>query len=164
MFLVSNGYIENAKINNTKGLLIMKISAIVKGGICLLGLVGVGNILAAPASAGQAAARGSATFVRASGASSSVSGELTLPNNAFFPGPLTVTATYGGTSAAGDETVDTLAIDPGTPDITALSTSSSSNPFVQAAADALTAAGTDVGAVAAIIRAGGGANGLGGLE
>ncbi|MEH2348619.1 MAG: hypothetical protein V7K55_11525 [Nostoc sp.] len=54
----------------------MKISAIVKGGICLLGLVGVGNILAAPASADQASARGAVTIVRPSGSSLSVSAEL----------------------------------------------------------------------------------------
>jgi hypothetical protein len=165
IFLAGNGYIENAKINNTKSLLIMKISAILKGSICLLGLVGVGNILAAPASAGQAAARGAVTLVRASGASVSVSGELTLPNNAYFPGPLTVTPTYGaGTSATDDETIATLQIDPGTADVTNLS--ASSNPFVASAAAALDAAVTagDIGAQAAIIRAGSGANGLGGLE
>ncbi|MEH1923582.1 hypothetical protein [Nostoc sp.] len=143
----------------------MKISAILKGSICLLGLVSVGNILAAPASANQAAARGAVTLVRASGASISVSGELTLPNNAFFPGPLTITPTYGaGTAATDDETIATLEVDPGTPDTTNLSTSS--NPFVASAAAALDAAVTnnDIGAQAAIIRAGAGANGLGGLE
>ncbi|MEH2111800.1 hypothetical protein [Nostoc sp.] len=142
----------------------MKISAILKGSICLLGLVSVGNILAAPASANQAAARGAVTLVRASGASISVSGELTLPNNAFFPGPLTVTPTYNGTPALDDETIVDLKVDPGTPDVTALSTSS--NPFVASAAAALDAAvaATDIGAQAAIIRAGAGANGLGGLE
>ncbi|WP_335089067.1 hypothetical protein [Nostoc sp.] len=143
----------------------MKISAIVKGSICLLGLVGVGNILAAPASADQAAARGAVTIVRASGASVSVSGELALPNNAYFPGPLTITPTYGtGTAATDDETVDSLEIDPGTADVTNLS--ASSNPFVASAAAALDAAVTagDIGAQAAIIRAGAGSNGLGGLE
>ncbi|WP_138499432.1 hypothetical protein [Nostoc sp. PA-18-2419] len=141
----------------------MKISAILKGSIFVLGLVSVGNILSAPASAGQASARGAVTLVRASGASISVSGELTLPQNAYFPGPLTVTPTYDGAAATDDETILSLEVDPGTPDVTALSTSSSSNPFVQAAADALTAA-TDVGSQAALIRAGAGANGLGGLE
>ncbi|MEH1970032.1 hypothetical protein [Nostoc sp.] len=141
----------------------MKISAIVKGSICLLGLVSVGNILAAPASAGQAAARGAASFVRASGASSSISGELTLPNNAYFTGPLDVTVTYGGgASTTDDETITGLTLDPGTAETTNLATAS--NVFVQAAADALTAAAGDIGAQAAIIRAGAGANGLGGLE
>ncbi|MBN3961243.1 MAG: hypothetical protein HWQ39_20950 [Nostoc sp. NMS8] len=143
----------------------MKISAIVKGSICLLGLVSVGNILAAPASANQAAARGAVTLVRASGASISVSGELTLPNNAYFPGPLTITPLYGtGTPLTDDETILSLEIDPGTADITALSTIS--NPFVASAAAALDDAVSngDIGAQAAIIRAGAGANGLGGLE
>ncbi|MEH1765767.1 hypothetical protein [Nostoc sp.] len=142
----------------------MKISAILKGSICLLGLVGVGNILAAPASAGQAAARGAVTIVRASGASISVSGELTLPNNAYYDQTLTITPTITGTPAADDEVVTSLLIDPGTPNVTNLSTSS--NPFVASAAAALDAAvsNSDIGAQAAIIRAGAGANGLGGLE
>ncbi|AVH67575.1 hypothetical protein CDG77_10915 [Nostoc sp. 'Peltigera membranacea cyanobiont' 213] len=64
----------------------MKISAIVKGGICLLGLVGVGNILAAPASADQASARGAVTIVRASGSSISVSGEVVAAPGTDFTG------------------------------------------------------------------------------
>ncbi|AVH70249.1 hypothetical protein [Nostoc sp. 'Lobaria pulmonaria (5183) cyanobiont'] len=142
----------------------MKISAIVKGSICLLGLVGVGNILAAPASAGQATARGAVTIVRASGASVSISGELALPNNAYYDQDLTITPAYSGTSAADDETVTSLVVSPGTPNVTNLSTSS--NPFVASAAAALDAAMTtgDIGAQAAIIRAGAGSNGLGGLE
>ncbi|MFN6527248.1 hypothetical protein [Nostoc sp. ChiSLP03a] len=142
----------------------MKISAIVKGSICLLGLVSVGNILAAPASAGQAAARGAVTIVRASGASVSVSGELTLPNNAYYDQDLTITPTITGTPAADDESVTSLVVSPGTPNVTNLSTSS--NPFVASAAAALDAAVTagDIGAQAAIIRAGAGSNGLGGLE
>ncbi len=142
----------------------MKISAIVKGGICLLGLVGVSNILAAPANAGQAAARGAVTIVRASGASISVSGELTLPNNAYYDQILTITPTITGDPKADSEIVTVLTVDAGTPNVTNLSTSS--NPFVASAAAALDAAVTanDIGAQAAIIRAGAGSNGLGGLE
>ncbi|MDZ7969405.1 MAG: hypothetical protein RM368_31420 [Nostoc sp. DedSLP03] len=142
----------------------MKISAIVKGSICLLGLVSVGNILAAPANAGQASARGAVTIVRASGASISVSGELALPNNAYYDQDLVVKATITGTPAADDEVVTDLTLTPGTPNVTNLSTSS--NPFVASAAAALDAAvaATDIGAQAAIIRAGAGSNGLGGLE
>ncbi|MHC5756748.1 hypothetical protein [Nostoc sp.] len=84
IILEANGYIENAKSNNTRSLLIMKISAIVKGSICLLGLVGVGNILAAPANAGQASARGAVTIVRPSGSSLSVSGELVAADGTDF--------------------------------------------------------------------------------
>ncbi|MEH2080541.1 MAG: hypothetical protein V7K89_11200 [Nostoc sp.] len=142
----------------------MKISAIVKGSICLLSLVGVGNILAAPASADQATARGAVTIVRASGASVSISGELTLPNNAYYDQDLTITPAYTGTPTDDDESVASLVIDPGTPNVTNLSTSS--NPFVASAAAALDAAvdAKDIGAQAAIIRAGAGSNGLGGLE
>ncbi|MBN3924927.1 hypothetical protein [Nostoc sp. NMS4] len=142
----------------------MKISAIVKGSICLLGLVGVGNILSAPASAGQATARGAVTIVRASGASVSVSGELALPQNGYYDQALTITPTYGGASTTDDETITDLKVDPGTPNVTLLT--ASSNPFVTSAAAALDAATTagNIGAQAAIIRAGAGVNGLGGLE
>ncbi|WP_445637284.1 TonB-dependent receptor [Nostoc sp. DSM 114161] len=92
----------------------MKISAIVKGSVCLLGLVGVGNLFAAPANAGDAAARGAVTIVRPSGASISVSAELTAPTSAYFTGPaLVVTPTYGGTAGGNDESVVDLTIDPG---------------------------------------------------
>ncbi len=156
----------------------MKISAIVKGSICLLGLVSVGNILAAPASAGQAAARGAVTLVRASGASISVSGELTLPNNAYYGldatsgAGLVVAPEYDTTntsSADDNETIVGLTLTPGPVagvDTTTGLVQGSGNAFVQAAAAALDKATTagDIGAQAAIIRAGAGANGLGGLE
>ncbi|WP_392534916.1 hypothetical protein [Nostoc sp. C117] len=142
----------------------MKISVILKGSICLLGLVGVSNILAAPASAGQAAARGAVTIVRASGASVSVSGEVTLPQNGYYDQDLVITPVYGGASTTDNETITTLTVSAGTPNVTLLS--ASSNPFVTSAAAALDAAVTagDIGAQAAIIRAGAGVNGLGGLE
>ncbi|BAY79728.1 hypothetical protein NIES25_62140 (plasmid) [Nostoc linckia NIES-25] len=92
----------------------MKISAIVKGSVCLLGLVGVGNLFAAPANAGDAAARGAVTIVRPSGSSVSISAELTAPTAAYFTGPaLTVTPTYSGTAGSNQELVDALEIDPG---------------------------------------------------
>ncbi|WP_414562021.1 MULTISPECIES: hypothetical protein [unclassified Anabaena] len=142
-----------------------KLSAIIKGSICLLGLVGVGNILIAPANA-EAAARGAITLVRASGASVSVSGELTLPNNAYFTGALQVGASYGDTtsftSASDNEQLSSVTITPG--GINNSNLVGANNPFLQAAADALTAASGDIGAQAAIIRAGAGVNGLGGLE
>jgi len=92
----------------------MKISAIVKGGICVLGLVGVGNILAAPANAGDAAARGAVTIVRSSGSSISVSGEITAPTGTQFNGPLTITPR---TTDAGlnTESVTDLEVAPGVP-------------------------------------------------
>ncbi|MDZ8237285.1 MAG: hypothetical protein RMZ69_08960 [Nostoc sp. ChiQUE01a] len=54
----------------------MKLSTIIKGSVCVLGLIGVSNFFAAPAKAEQAAARGAVTIVRPSGSSISVSGEV----------------------------------------------------------------------------------------
>ncbi|WP_414562020.1 MULTISPECIES: hypothetical protein [unclassified Anabaena] len=140
-----------------------KLSTIIKGSICLLGFIGVSSMLSAPANA-EAAARGAVTLVRASGASVSVSGELTLPENAYFTGALMVGANYAGTSAADDETITDIMVTPGGINVDALL--GVDNPFLQAAADALIAAtgAGDIGAQAAIIRAGAGVNGLGGLE
>jgi hypothetical protein len=166
IFIRCTGYIENANAQDAKNPrsepIMNKLSAIIKGSVCLLGLVGVGNFFAAPASAEQAAARGAVTLVRASGASISVSGELTLPQNAYFTTSVTVEPVFAGTSAADDETITSLVVTPGGIDVASLA--GSSNVFVQAAADALIAAAGDVGATAAIIRAGAGVNGLGGLE
>ncbi|PHM09547.1 hypothetical protein [Nostoc sp. 'Peltigera malacea cyanobiont' DB3992] len=92
----------------------MKVSAILKGSVCVLGLVGVGNLFAAPANAGDAAARGAVTIVRPSGSSVSVSAELTAPTSAYFTGPmLLVTPAYSGTAGGNDELVTSLTIDPG---------------------------------------------------
>ncbi len=62
----------------------MKLSTIIKGSVCVLGLVGVGNFFAAPANADQAAARGAVTIVRPSGSSISVSGELVLDHQVLL--------------------------------------------------------------------------------
>ncbi|MBW4645048.1 MAG: hypothetical protein KME23_19010 [Goleter apudmare HA4340-LM2] len=76
----------------------MKVSAIVKGSFCLLGLVGVTSQLAAPARAQQAAARAAASVTRPSGLTESLSGEVLLPSGFYFEGTggntLTVTPTY----------------------------------------------------------------------
>ena len=62
-----------------------KLSAITQGSLYLLGLVSVGNFMAAPASAGgQAVVRSATTIVRPSGASESVSGEVRLPTGMYF--------------------------------------------------------------------------------
>ncbi|MCC5645047.1 hypothetical protein LC607_19315 [Nostoc sp. CHAB 5824] len=138
----------------------MKISAIVKGSICLLGLVSVGNFVVEPA-AGQAAARGAATVVRPSGSSQSVSGELIAPTGGSFSGDLTITPTITG-AGTNQETISSLVVSPATfTDATAAT--GSGNPFLDAAATALTNA-TAVEDQAAIIRAGAGTNGFGGLE
>ncbi|WP_017651128.1 hypothetical protein [Fortiea contorta] len=129
----------------------MKISTIVKGGFCVLGLVSVGNLFAAPANADQASARGAVTIVRPSGSSFSVSGELTAPSGTQFTGPaltVTPTATGAGTNAE----VATLSIDPGAP---IASTSGAATLTVEGATAAkITAAtATTVEDVATLVRA-----------
>jgi hypothetical protein len=156
MFLADNGYIDNVKKNNTGSLLIMKISAIVKGSICLLGLVGVGNILAAPANAGQASARGAVTIVRPSGASLSVSGELVAAPGTDFTA---LDVVVNGNSAPGtnQEVVTGLTLTPtaGTSSVTPPTTISA------AIAAAIAAnAPTTVEDLATLVRAAGAGGGL----
>lgn len=146
-------------------------SVMMKGSICLLGLVGSASFLAAPASAEPAAARGAVTIVRPSGSSLSVSGEMTLPTGMYF-GPSGTNATLSiglgasaslGVLGAGTnaEAVTQLTLNAGTP--TERTNVSSENPFLNAAAAKLTNA-TAIEDQAAIIRAGAGINGLGSLE
>jgi hypothetical protein len=136
-----------------------KLSVMIKGSVCLLGLVSVGNLLVTPANASQASARGAVTVVRPSGSSISVSGELDLPDGLYFPGPLTITPSGSGTVGGNDESITSLKVDPGT---TTVPTSGAGNAFVQAAAAKLTSAAT-VQDEAALIKAGSGTNGLGAL-
>jgi len=135
----------------------MKISAIVKGGICVLGLVGVGNILAAPANAGDAAARGAVTIVRPSGSSISVSGEITAPTGTQFPGPLTVTPVTSD-SGLNIESVTSLSVDPGA----VVDSTATSGGTIEGAIAALitTGAFTDVVDLATLVRAASVNNGL----
>ncbi|WP_193197821.1 hypothetical protein [Nostoc sp. MG11] len=76
----------------------MKVSAILKGSIGLLGLVGASNFLVAPANADQAAARAAVSVTRPSSLTESISGEVLLPDGYYFTGPsgatLTVTPVY----------------------------------------------------------------------
>ncbi|ODH01172.1 hypothetical protein A4S05_30100 [Nostoc sp. KVJ20] len=131
----------------------MKISAIVKGSICVLGLVGVGNLFAAPANAGDAAARGAVTIVRPSGSSISVSGEITAPTGTQFPGPLTITPTPGtGVVGGNDEDIASLEINPGTVEASVATAGSGS--IESAIAELITTgAFTDVQDLAALVRA-----------
>ncbi|MBD2562535.1 MULTISPECIES: hypothetical protein [Nostoc] len=136
----------------------MKLSTIIKGSVCVLGLVGIGNFFAAPANAGDAAARGAVTIVRPSGSSLSVSAELTAPSGAYFTGPtLVVTPTYTGVIGGNDEAVDTFTIDPGA----VITLTSPPSATIEAAIAAAIDAGafTDVVDIATLVRA---ANG--GLE
>jgi hypothetical protein len=80
----------------------MKLSAIIKGSICLLGFAGVGNLLAAPASADQAAARAATSITTPSSFTQSVSGEVLLPGGLFFGGTEQV-----GTAAVAEFVGDT---------------------------------------------------------
>ncbi|MGV0105864.1 hypothetical protein NSTCB13_04633 [Nostoc sp. DSM 114160] len=134
----------------------MKISAIVKGSICLLGLVGVGNILAAPANAGQAAARGAVTVVRPSGSSISVSGELVAAPGTDFTA-LDVVVNGSGSVGTDAEVVTGITLTPttGTSSVTPPTTISS------AIAAAIAAnAPTAVEDLAALVRAAGAGGGL----
>ena len=159
-------------MNNFSG----KVSAIIKGSVCLLGLVSVGNFFAAPANAGgQATARGAVTVVRPSGLSESVSGEVLLPTGMYFdakagannnaalvvtPGYATASATTGGGQGSDTESVSSLTLNAGTP---TMAQGTGANPFLNAAGAALGKA-TAIEDQAAIIKAGAGVNGLGGLE
>jgi hypothetical protein len=137
----------------------MKLSTIIKGSVCVLGLVGVGNFFAAPANAGDAAARGAVTIVRPSTSSISVSGELTLPTGNLFTGPLTINVLGGANPGGNDETLAGIAIAPTGVTVVA----AGSNPVEEAVAAAITA-GASVQDDVALIRAAGGVNGFGGLE
>ncbi|MBN3944324.1 MAG: hypothetical protein V7L21_24280 [Nostoc sp.] len=134
----------------------MKISAIVKGSICLLGLVGVSNILAAPASAGQASARGAVTVVRPSGSSLSVSGELVGATGTDFTA-LDVVVVGNTGPGTNQEVVTGLTLTP------TVGTASSTPPTTIAAAIAAQIAATPVTAVedlATLVRAAGVGGGL----
>ncbi|MBD2516334.1 hypothetical protein H6G93_15200 [Nostoc sp. FACHB-973] len=133
----------------------MKLSTIIKGSVCVLGLVGVGNFFAAPANAGDAAARGAVTVVRPSGSSISVSGELTAPTGTQFPGSLTITPTVTG-AGTNAEVVDSLEIDPGTIEASALETGGT----IEGAVAALITGFSSIEDVTALVRAAS----VGGLE
>ncbi|MFN6482833.1 MULTISPECIES: hypothetical protein [unclassified Nostoc] len=139
----------------------MKISAIVKGSICLLGLVSVGNILAAPASAGQASARGAVTIVRPSGSSISVSGEVVAAPGSDFN---SVAVVVDGNSVPGtnQEVVTGITVTPGAVTPTTPPTGNAIQTAVATLLDASTPAGIED--KAALLKAISGVNGLGGLE
>ncbi len=138
----------------------MKVSSLIKGSICVLGLVGAGSLFSAPASANQASATGSTVVTRMDGSSVSVSGELTLPSGLYYDTDLTVTPTYDGDIAAGTQNIVDLTI---TPTAIAEITATSANPVVTAVADAITAAG-DTSTQSALIRAAGGSTGFTALD
>jgi hypothetical protein len=137
-----------------------QLSIILRGSICLLGLISVGNFLAAPANAQQATARGAVSVIRPSGTFLSVSGEVTLPSGSYFNGGITISPTYGGIAGGNDETITSLTITPGVVQTTILS---NPNPFIDTAANLLNNS-TSVEDLTTTIRAGAGNNGLGALD
>ncbi|MEH2174042.1 hypothetical protein [Nostoc sp.] len=137
-----------------------KLSISLRGSICLLGLISVGNFLAAPANAQQATARGAVTLIRPSGTFLSVSGEVTLPSGSYFNGGVTISPTYGGIAGGNDETITSLTISPGLVQTTTLS---NPNPFIDTTANLLKNT-TSVEDLTTVIRAVGGNNGLNGLD
>jgi len=140
-------------------------------GCSLLGTIAATALLSAPAQAQTASASGAVVLTRPSGGSISVSGEIVLPSGLYFAGPLNVTPAIIDpaplTPGGNGETIANLSIDPGAAlSVAALTTGTTNNPFLQAAADALIEAtlDDDVAAITAIIKAGAGINGLGHLE
>ncbi|MEH2170258.1 MAG: hypothetical protein V7K41_27135 [Nostoc sp.] len=137
-----------------------KLSIIIRGSICLLGLVSGGYFLATPANAQQATARGAVTLIRPSGTFLSVSGEVTLPSGSYYEGGLTISPTYGGIAGGNDETITSLTITPGVAQTTIFS---NPNPFINTAANLLNNS-TSVEDLTSIIQAGSSNNGLGALD
>lgn len=139
----------------------MKISTLVKGSICVLGLVGAGSLFAAPANAGQASASGSAVVTRMDGSVVSVSGELTLPTGMHYDTDVTVTPTYAASAVtATNETVASLTI---TPTSVAGTDTATANPVATAVAGAITGA-TGISDQSSLIRAAGGSTGFTALD
>ncbi|MEJ6483952.1 hypothetical protein N0Y54_21995 [Nostoc punctiforme UO1] len=137
-----------------------KLSISLRGSICLLGLISVGNFLATPANAQQATARGAVTLIRPSGTFLSVSGEVTLPSSSYFNGGVTISPTYGGIAGGNNETINSLTITPEGIQTNALS---NPNPSINAVTNLLNNSNS-IEDLTAIIRAGAGNNGLGGLD
>ena len=155
--------------------LVTKLKAIAfQVGCSLVGVTAATALLSSPAQAQTASASGAVVLVRPSHGSISVSGEIVLPSGLYFSGPLNVTPAIvdpaPSTPGGNGETIVNLAIDPGTVQsvaaLTTGTTPTTSNPFLQAAADALIEAtlDNDIAAITAIIKAGAGINGLGHLD
>ncbi|MFN6470583.1 MAG: hypothetical protein RMY36_013040 [Nostoc sp. SerVER01] len=126
----------------------MKLSTIIKGSVCVLGLVGVSNFFAAPAKADQAAARGAVTVVRPSGSSISVSGEVVAaPGTDFSAVSIVVDGPAG--EGTNQETVGGITVTP-----VAAASAGTPTTIEAAIATAITdGAFTAVEDVAALVRA-----------
>ncbi|WP_193197819.1 hypothetical protein [Nostoc sp. MG11] len=142
----------------------MKVSAILKGSVCLLGLVGAGGLLAEQANADQAAARASASVTRPGSVTESLSGEVLLPTGYYFNGTggntLTVTPSYNNPGTT-NQSLNGLAFNAGTPVAT-----NSSGTIAGVVIDMLQGDNTGnvnaatIDDAAAIIKAAAGADGL----
>jgi hypothetical protein len=153
------------KAKNMRGLYNMnslsnKLSIVLRGSICLLGLVSVGNFLAAPANAQQATARGAVTLIRPSGTFLSVTGELILPSGSDYNAGIKIAPTYGGIAGSNEETITSLTITPGVVKTTTLS---SPNSLIDAVTTSLNNS-VSIEDTITIIRAGSGINSLGALD
>ncbi len=137
-----------------------KLSIILRGSICLLGLVSAGNFLAAPAYAQQATARAAVSLIRPSGTFLGVSGELILPSGSYLDSGITITPTYGGIAGGNDETITSLTITPG---LVQTNTPSTPNLLVDGVTTSLNNSAS-IEDITTLIRAGNGINSLGGLE
>lgn len=125
----------------------MKLSTIIKGSVCVLGLVGVSNFFAAPAKADQAAARGAVTIVRPSGSSLSVSGEVVAAPGTDFQAVTVAIDTPAG-EGTNQETVGGITVTP----VVATTTADSST-IEGAIATAIGTNFTTLEDVAALVRA-----------
>jgi hypothetical protein len=138
--------------------------------LSLLGLVGATTLATAPASAQTASASGSVVIVRPSGSSMSVSGEVTLPSGFYFKDVKIAPTIVTNTAGTNAEAITNLTVGQSAGDPVAISNPVSSNPVLNAIADAIKTPvvkdtnGDPLNTVedrAAIIRSFGG---LGGLE
>ncbi|RCJ15685.1 hypothetical protein A6S26_34255 [Nostoc sp. ATCC 43529] len=125
----------------------MKFSTIIKGSVCVLGLVGVSNFFAAPAKADQAAARGAVTIVRPSGSSISVSGEVVAAPGTDFS-DVAVVVDGGADPGTNIETVTGITVTP-----TAAASSGTPTTIEAAIAAAIGTNFTTLEDVAALVRA-----------
>ncbi|MFW9262482.1 hypothetical protein [Nostoc sp. CALU 546] len=137
-----------------------KLSIILRGSICLLGLVSAGSFLAAPANAQQATARAAVSLIRPSGTFLGVSGELILPSGSSLDNGITITPTYGGTAGGNNETITSLTITPG---LVQTNTPSSPNSLIDPITSSLNNS-VSIEDITTIIRAGTGVNSSGALD
>lgn len=138
---------------------------VLKGGMSLVGVLGLAALVASPASA-ESAIRGSYSRVSPAGVVRTISGEVTLPNGLYFPGDATGNYVFTGGLAApapsGAVDPQVLSLNGGTPVVVpAGSVDTTLKQAVIKKLDALDPATLDgLDAYAAILKAAVGADGL----